>query len=257
MSKIKEAFKNGKTFIPFITGGDPDLETTKKLIIEMQNAGADIIEVGIPFSDPIAEGQAIQKADLRSLEAGCTTDKLMDALIEIKDLIHIPLVFMTYINVIYKYGKKKFMDRCNQCGISGIIVPDCPYEEKNELLPECTEAGIELISMIAPTSHDRIKMIAKEAQGFLYCVSSLGVTGVRKEIKTDISGMIELVKEVSDVPCAVGFGISTPKQAEDVCKYADGAIVGSAIVRIVAEHGKDSVQYVSQYVKEMKDVVRG
>ena len=222
----------------------------------MQNAGADIIEVGIPFSDPIAEGQVIQKADLRSLEAGCTTDKLMDALIEIKDRIHIPLVFMTYINVIYKYGKKKFMDRCNECGICGIIVPDCPYEEKNELLPECTEAGIEFISMIAPTSHDRIKMIAKEAQGFLYCASSLGVTGVRKEIKTDINGMIKLVKEVSDVPCAVGFGISTPKQAEDVCKYADGAIVGSAIVRIVAEHGKESVPYVSQYVKEMKEAVR-
>ena len=180
----------------------------------------------------------------------------MDALIEIKDRIHIPLVFMTYINVIYKYGKKKFMDRCNECGICGIIVPDCPYEEKNELLPECTEAGIEFISMIAPTSHDRIKMIAKEAQGFLYCASSLGVTGVRKEIKTDINGMIKLVKEVSDVPCAVGFGISTPKQAEDVCKYADGAIVGSAIVRIVAEHGKESVPYVSQYVKEMKEAVR-
>ena len=148
------------------------------------------------------------------------------------------------------------MDRCNECGICGIIVPDCPYEEKNELLPECTEAGIEFISMIAPTSHDRIKMIAKEAQGFLYCASSLGVTGVRKEIKTDINGMIKLVKEVSDVPCAVGFGISTPKQAEDVCKYADGAIVGSAIVRIVAEHGKESVPYVSQYVKEMKEAVR-
>lgn len=218
MSKIKEAFKNGKAFIPFITGGDPDLETTKKLIIEMQNAGADLIEVGIPFSDPIAEGQVIQEADLKALEAGCTTDKLMDALIEIKDQIHIPLVFMTYINVIYKYGKKKFMDRCNLCGISGIIVPDCPYEEKDELLPECREAGVELISMIAPTSQDRIKMIAREAEGFLYCVSSLGV---RKEIKTDINGMIELVKEVSDVPCAVGFGISTPKQAEDVCKYAD------------------------------------
>lgn len=254
MSKIKEAFKNGKAFIPFITGGDPDLETTKKLIIEMQNAGADLIEVGIPFSDPIAEGQVIQEADLRVLEAGCTTDKLMDALIEIKDQIHIPLVFMTYINVIYKYGKKKFMDRCNLCGISGIIVPDCPYEEKDELLPECREAGVELISMIAPTSQDRIKMIAREAEGFLYCVSSLGV---RKEIKTDINGMIELVKEVSDVPCAVGFGISTPKQAEDVCKYADGAIVGSAIVRIVAEHGKECVPYVSQYVKEMKEAVRG
>lgn len=255
MSKIREAFQAGKAFIPFITGGDPDLETTKKLILEMQKNGADIIEVGIPFSDPIAEGAVIQAADLRALDNGCTTDKLFDALKEIKSRVTIPLVFMTYINVIYKYGKKKFMERCIECGICGVIVPDCPYEEKDELQPVCKEYGIEMISLIAPTSHNRIKMIAKQSEGFLYCVSSLGVTGVRKEITTDISAMVNLVREVSDTPCAVGFGISTPEQAKEMTKYADGAIVGSAIVKIVAEHGKDSVPYVGAYVKEMKEAI--
>ena len=256
MSKIKEAFKNGKAFIPFITGGDPDLETTKKLIIEMQNAGADIIEVGIPFSDPIAEGQVIQKADLRSLEAGCTTDKLMDALIEIKDRIHIPLVFMTYINVIYKYGKKKFMDRCNECGICGIIVPDCPYEEKNELLSNCRKYDVDLISLIAPTSDDRIQMIAREAMGYIYVVSSLGVTGIRSNITTDIGAIVKRIREVTDTPVAVGFGIATPEQAEKMAGLSDGAIVGSAIVKIVEQYGKDAAGPVKKYVEEMVAAVR-
>lgn len=256
MSKIKTAFENGKAFIPFITGGDPDLDTTKKLILGMQESGADLIEVGVPFSDPIAEGPVIQEADLRALNGGCTTDKLFDALKEIKDEVKVPLVFMTYANVIYKYGKKKFMDRCVECGICGVIVPDCPYEEKDELLPECTEAGIELVSLIAPTSHDRIKTIAKEAQGFIYCVSSLGVTGVRDNITTDLDSMTKLVREVTDVPCAVGFGISTPEQAAQVVQYSDGAIVGSAIVKIVAQYGKDCVPYVCDYVKSMKEAVK-
>ncbi|MCR5837799.1 MAG: tryptophan synthase subunit alpha [Lachnospiraceae bacterium] len=252
MSRIKDAFKN-KAFIAFVTGGDPDLETTKKIILEMQDKGADLIEVGIPFSDPVAEGPVIQEADLRALNAGCTTDKLFDTLKEIKDQIKIPLVFMTYINVIYVYGKEKFMDRCNECGICGIIVPDCPFEEKNELQPECTKAGIELVSLIAPTSNDRIKEIAKEAEGFVYCVSSLGVTGVRENITTDLGAMVKLVKENTDIPCAIGFGISKPEQAQNVCKYADGAIVGSAIVKIVAEYGRDCVPYVGEYVKSMKE----
>lgn len=256
MSRIQKAFENGKAFIAFVTGGDPDLETTKKLILEMQKEGADLIEVGVPFSDPIAEGPTIQEADLRALNNGCTTDKLFDALKEIKDEVTIPLVFMTYINAVYKYGKKDFMERCVECGIDGIIVPDCPYEEKGELLSECDAAGVDLISMIAPTSHDRIKMIAKEAKGFIYCVSSLGVTGVRKNITTDLGAMTSLVKEVTDVPCAVGFGIATPEQAAEVVKYSDGAIVGSAIVKIIAEHGKDSVPYVGEYVRSMKEAVR-
>lgn len=255
MSRVRQAFENGKAFIAFITGGDPDLDTTKKLILEMQKSGADLIEVGIPFSDPIAEGPVIQEADLRALNNGCTTDKLFEALKEIKAEIHIPIVFMTYINVVYKYGSERFMNRCVECGIDGIIIPDCPYEEKEELFPYCQASGIDYISLIAPTSHDRIKTIAKEAQGFLYCVSSLGVTGVRKNITTDIRSMIELVREVTDVPCAVGFGIARPEQAAEVCKYADGAIVGSAIVKIVAEHGTESVPYVAEYVKTMKKAV--
>lgn len=256
MSKISDAFSNGKVFIPFITGGDPDVETTQKIILAMQEAGADIIEVGIPFSDPIAEGPVIQEADLRALTAGTTTDQLFDALKEIKGQIHIPIIFMTYVNAIYKYGTKKFMDRCVECGISGVIVPDCPFEERDEVAPYCEAAGIDLIPLIAPTSNDRIKAIAKSAQGYVYVVSSLGVTGVRENITTDLGAMTKLVKEATDVPCAIGFGISRPDQAANVCKYADGAIVGSAIVKIVAQYGRECVPYVREYVKEMKDAIR-
>ena len=229
------------------------METTKKLILEMQKNGADIIEIGIPFSDPIAEGIVIQEADLRALKAGTNTDKLFDAVKEIKDQVKIPLIFMTYANAIFKYGTKKFMGRCTECGISGIIVPDCPYEEREEMAPYCDANGIDLIPLIAPTSKERILKIAGKAQGYVYVVSSLGVTGVRENITTDIESMTKLVKEATDVPCAIGFGIATPEQAEKMCRYADGAIVGSAIVKIIAEHGTKAVPIVGRYVKEMKD----
>lgn len=257
MSKIKDAIKaTNKAFVPFITGGDPDLDTTLKLILAMQEAGADVIEVGIPFSDPIAEGSVIQEADLRALNAGTTTDRLFDALKSIKNDVKIPLVFMTYANVIFKYGSAKFMDRCVECGISGIIVPDCPYEEREEFCHYCEKNDIDYIPLIAPTSNDRIKDIAKTANGFVYVVSSLGVTGVRENITTDLKSMIDLVREVTDTPALVGFGISTPDKAAEICRVADGAIVGSAIVRIIAEHGKESVTPVFDYVKSMKDAVR-
>lgn len=257
MSKISDAFKNGKAFIGFITGGDPNLETTKKLILEMEENGADIVEIGIPFSDPIAEGVVIQEADLRALTAGCTTDKLFDTIKELKGTVNIPLVFMTYVNVIFRYGTERFMKRCTECGISGVIVPDCPYEEREELAPYCDKEGIDLIPLIAPTSEDRIAKIAKSARGFVYVVSSLGVTGIRQKITTDLDAMTRLVKEVTDVPCAIGFGIAKPEQAEEVCRYADGAIVGSAIVKIIAEHGEACVPYVGAYVKRMKDSISG
>ena len=185
MSKIHEAFENGKVFIAFVTGGDPDLDTTKKIIKEMEKAGADLIEIGIPFSDPIAEGPIIQEANERALANGCTTDKLFDALKDIKDEVSVPLIFLTYINPIYAYDVDKFLDRCNECGIQGLIIPDLPYEEKDEIADECKNHDVDIISLIAPASHDRIKMIAKEATGFIYCVSSLGVTGVRSDINTD------------------------------------------------------------------------
>lgn len=255
MSRISKAFGNGKAFIAFVTGGDPDIETTEKLIYTMSESGADLIEIGIPFSDPIAEGPVIQEASERALKAGCTTDKLFDMVKRVREKIDTPLVFMTYLNPIYTYGKEKFMINCKEAGIDGVIVPDLPFEEKDELDEVCEKNSVDLISLIAPTSNDRIKTIAKDAKGFVYCVSSLGVTGVRSEIKTDIDAMVGLVREVSDVPYAIGFGISTPNQAAEMSKKADGVIVGSAIVNIVAQYGRDSVDKVAKYVKSMKGAI--
>ena len=255
MSRIKNAFTDGKAFIAFITGGDPDLDTTERLIYAMDKAGADLIEIGIPFSDPVAEGPVIQAASERALAGGCTTDKLFDLVAKVRKTCEKPIVFMTYINPVFTYGKDKFMAKCAECGIDGIIIPDIPYEEKDELSAECKTHGIDFISLIAPTSHERITMIAKEAEGFVYCVSSMGVTGIRNEINTDISSMVQLVKQVNDIPCAVGFGISTPEQAEKMAGVSDGAIVGSAIVKLVARYGKNSIEKVSDYVKAMKEAV--
>lgn len=256
MSRISKAFEHQKAFIPFVTGGDPSLDFTEKLLYAMEQAGADLIEIGIPFSDPIAEGIVIQEANERALAAGCTTDTLFDMVKRARQKVTVPMVFMTYLNPIYTYGKEKFMRRCVECQIDGVIVPDLPFEEKGELSGVCEQYGIELISLIAPTSHDRIKMIAREAKGFIYCVSSLGVTGVRTEIKTDIAQMTAMVKAQTTTPCAVGFGISTPEQAASMAKVSDGAIVGSAIVKLAAKYGEDAIPYIAEYVKKMKDAVK-
>lgn len=255
MNRIKEAFQNKKAFIAFVTGGDPNLEVTEQLIYKMEEAGADLIEIGIPFSDPIAEGNVIQEANERALLAGCTTDKLFDMVKKVRQKVKVPLVFLTYINPIYTYGKQRFFESCKEAGIDGVIVPDLPFEEKSEISKECKDNDVKLISLIAPTSKERIAMIAKEAEGFVYCVSSLGVTGVRSEIKTDIKSMVELVKSVSDIPVAIGFGISTPEQAGKMAAISDGAIVGSAIVKIVKKYGENSTEPVFAYVKEMKEAV--
>lgn len=256
MTKIADAFANGKAFIPFLTCGDPDLETTEKLIGAIAEAGADLIELGIPFSDPTAEGPVIQDANLRALSAGTTTDKIFDMVRRVRKTVSIPMVFMTYANVIFSYGADRFLKTASEIGMNGIIVPDVPFEEKQEFEPLCQKYGLDQISMIAPTSHDRIRAIAEQANGFLYCVSSLGVTGTRTAITTDIGAMVKLVKEVKDIPCAVGFGISTPEQAESMCRQADGAIVGSAIVKLIAQYGRDSVQPVADYVRTMKTACR-
>lgn len=255
MSRVQEAFSKGKAFIPFVTAGDPDLETTEKLIYTMEKAGADLIEIGIPFSDPTAEGPVIQEANERSLANGCTTDKIFDIVRRIRQNTQIPLAFMTYINPIFTYGKDRFMAACKEVGIDAVIIPDLPFEEKDEINEECEKYGIDLISLIAPTSHERVTKIAKEAKGFVYCVSSLGVTGVRSEIRTDIGEMVKLVKSANDIPVAVGFGISTPEQAAKMAALSDGAIIGSAIVKIVAEHGKNSEVPVYDYVKSITDAL--
>lgn len=253
--RIADAFAHGKAFIPFITCGDPDLETTANTVRAMERSGADLIELGIPFSDPTAEGPVIQAANERALAGGVTTDKMFDMVRELRKDVHVPMVFMTYANVVFSYGADKFISTCHEIGIDGLILPDLPYEEKGEFLPICEEHGVDLISLVAPTSEDRIAMIAKDAEGFLYVVSSMGVTGTRTEITTDLRPMIDLIRANTDIPCAIGFGISTPEQARKMASLADGVIVGSAIIKILKEHGREATPYVADYVKCMKEAI--
>ena len=259
MSNISKAFGRAaslqarpKAFIPFITGGDPDLETTRSLLYTLRDAGADLIEIGVPFSDPIAEGPVIQAADERALRAGCTVDKLFDLVASVRSDIGVPILFMTYFNPIFGYGLDRFIEKCAGCGLDGLIVPDLPFEERDELLGPCLSRGVELISLIAPTSGERVGHIARSSGGFLYCVSSLGVTGERGELGDSARRMVEQVRRVSDIPCAVGFGVSTPEQAGEIAGFADGVIVGSAIVRIIAEHGRGCAAPVGEFAKAIK-----
>ncbi len=256
-NKISKAFDNPnkKAFIGFLTAGDPDAGSTVKFILEMARAGADLIEIGIPFSDPTAEGVVIQEANIRSLSGGMTTDGVFEIVEEVRKTCDIPLCFMTYANPVFHYGYDRFFTRCEELGIDGIIVPDMPYEEKQEMEEEANKKNVSVISMVSPTSEERIKKIAGEADGFIYVVSSMGVTGVRNEISTDLGKIIKNIREVTDVPCAIGFGISKPEQAAKMAGISDGAIVGSAIVRIIAKNGKDSAPLIYEYVKSMKDAV--
>lgn len=255
MTRIESAFANGKAFIPFITCGDPDLETTAAAVRAAAENGADLIELGIPFSDPTAEGPVIQGANLRALKGGVTTDKVFALVRELRTDVRVPMVFMTYANVVFSYGAERFIATCAEIGIDGLILPDIPFEEKDEFLPLCRQYGVALISLIAPTSADRISMIAKEAEGFIYLVSSLGVTGMRSEINTDLSSIVSVIREHTNVPCAIGFGISTPGQAKKMASIADGAIVGSAIIRLLEQHGKEAPAHIGSYVKQMKEAV--
>ena len=256
MSNIASAFDHGKAFIAFITCGDPDLETTAAAVRAAVDNGADLIELGIPFSDPTAEGPVIQEANLRALTGGVTTDLIFEFVKELRKDVAVPLVFMTYANVIFSYGAEKFISTCARIGIDGLILPDLPFEEKEEFLPLCRQYQVDLISLIAPTSENRVAMIAREAEGFIYLVSSLGVTGTRSEITTDLAPIIRTIRENAKVPVAIGFGISKPEQAKAMAALSDGAIVGSAIEKILAQYGKDAPAYIGEYVRSMKDALR-
>lgn len=251
--KIIDAFTNKKAFVAFLTCGDPNLEKTEELILAIAENGASLIELGIPFSDPTAEGPVIENANLRALKTGVTTDKIFDMVTNIRAKVDIPLAFMTYANVVFSYGTEHFIKRASEIGINGLILPDVPYEEKEEFVGVCRKYGIDFISLIAPTSEDRISMIAKEADGFIYCVSSLGVTGTRNSITGDIDAMVKMVRESTDTPVAIGFGISTPEQAKAMADKADGVIIGSAIMKIIAKHGIESVPYVAEYIKSINN----
>lgn len=256
MSNIKSAFANGKAFIAFITCGDPDLTTTAAAVRAAAANGADLIELGIPFSDPTAEGPVIQGANIRALAGGVTTDQIFTLVKELRGDVTIPMVFMTYANVVFSYGAERFIASCREIGIDGLILPDLPYEEKEEFQSLCHQYEVDLISLIAPTSENRIAMIAKEAEGFLYIVSSLGVTGMRSEINTDLASIVKIVRQNTNIPCAIGFGISTPEQARKMADVSDGAIVGSAIIKLLEKYGKDAPPYIGEYVKSMKDALR-
>ena len=255
MSKIKNAFKDDKAFIGFLTAGDPTPEKTIEYILEMDEAGADLIEIGIPFSDPVAEGPVIHEANIRALKQETHTDTVFHIVEKVREKTDIPLVFLTYINPVFYYGYEEFFTKSEQLGVDGIIIPDLPFEEKGEIREYAKKHNVDIISLIAPTSKERIKMIAEDASGFIYVVSSLGVTGVRSEIKTDLKSIISIIKEVTDVPTAVGFGINTTEQARNISKISDGVIVGSAIVKIIAEHGENAGKYIVEYVKSMKNAV--
>lgn len=256
MSKIREAFANGKAFIAFLTAGDPTAECTVNYILEMEKAGADLIEIGIPFSDPTAEGVVIQEASLRALKGGMTTEGVFQIVEEVRKKSQVPLALMTYLNPVFHYGYEAFFSRCQSLGVDGIIVPDLPFEEKGEAEEVAARFGVDVVSLIAPTSKERIRLIAKEAKGFIYVVSSMGVTGVRSKITTDIAGMVKEIRAVTDTPCAIGFGISTPEQAAEMAGYADGVIVGSAIVKLIEKNGANAEEELHRYVSSMKAAIK-
>lgn len=255
MSSFKDVF-NKKAFIGFITAGDPNLESTERFIDKMIEAGTSLIEIGIPFSDPIAEGSVITKADIRALASGTTTDKIFDMIKNVrKKHPDFPLVFMTYANPVFSYGYDKFFKKSQELNMLGIIIPDLPIEEKDEAANVAKKYNQEVISLIAPTSDDRIKHIASKSSGFIYLVSSMGVTGMRSEFKTDLNKIVTEIKKYTDTPVAIGFGISNPEQAKKMASISDGVIIGSAIVRIIEEHGTDAANYVYDFCKSIVDAI--
>lgn len=256
MNRIKNAFEK-KAFVGFLTAGDPTFDASYENIMAMVRAGADLIEIGIPFSDPIAEGPVIQDANIRALSNGMTTDRAFELAKKVRESTEIPICFMTYLNPVFKYGYDRFFAKCSEIGVDGLICPDMPFEEKNEAASVAREYGVAVISLIAPTSEERIKMIAEDAEGFLYIVSSMGVTGVRSEIKTDLNAIMDSVKRYAKVPAAIGFGISTPAQAKKMADISDGAIVGSGIVKLVAQYGENAAPQIYEYVKSLADAVHG
>lgn len=255
MNKIGDAFKDETAFVAYLMAGDPDLDSSAEYILTAQEAGADLVEIGIPFSDPVAEGDVIQQASLRALDAGARLNKVFDMVESIKDKMRVPMAFMTYLNPVYVYGYERFFSKCVDIGISGVIIPDLPYEEQEEVKSVAVKYGVAVITLIAPTSKERVAEIAAQAEGFIYLVSSMGVTGVRSDIVTDVASIIGDIKKVTDIPVGVGFGISTPQQAKDFAVIADGVIVGSAIVKIIGDYGKEANKPLYDYIKSMTNAI--
>ncbi len=265
MSRIEEKFRrlkedNSKALVAYLTAGDPNLETTKEIILGLDRAGVDILEIGVPFSDPTADGPIIQAASHRALEGGATLSGILDMIEAVRDVSEIPIVLFRYYNPILSYGNEPFAKRARSVGVDGILVVDLPPEESAELRRHTDRAGIDFISLIAPTSTDeRIRKIARDAGGFLYYISITGVTGTSKPQASDIKRDVERIRAVTTLPVAVGFGISTPEQAREIAPHADGIVIGSAFVRLIEENrgANNMVNIVAGYARDIKQAISG
>ncbi|MGL5042714.1 MAG: tryptophan synthase subunit alpha [Culicoidibacterales bacterium] len=252
MNKIAKAFTNKKAFISFLTAGDPDIKTTEKCILALVEGGCDLIEIGIPFSDPIAEGPVIERANERALAAGTLLPKVFELVRNVRLKTDVPLVFLTYINPIFVYGGQKFFLEAKAAGIDGIIIPDLPFEELGELATFAQAVDIPIISLVAPTSNQRIPLLVKESKGFVYLVSSMGVTGVRSTLSADLASTIATIRANTKTPIAIGFGIATPEQVSQLKQFSDGVIIGSAIVKIIEKHGENAPLFLLEYAHSIR-----
>lgn len=252
MSHIAKAFEKGKALIAFLTAGVPSLEDSVNYVLEMEKAGATLIEIGVPFSDPIADGPVIMEADVKALENHIHLPQVMELVKTLRTKTDIPIVLLTYYNPVFNYPAQAFFKEAKEIGIDGVIIPDLPHEEQKEIRPLADENEVDIIQMVAPTSEERIRANVKEATGFVYVVSSMGVTGMRSSIQTNLEDIIRVVKETTDTPVAIGFGIHTPEQAGRMAKLADGVITGSGVVDIINKNGKEAAPKLASYIAGLK-----
>ena len=252
MSHTSEAFKNGKALIAFLTAGVPSMEDTVKYVLDMGKAGVGLIEIGVPFSDPIADGPVIMEADVKALENHVHLPQVMELVKTLRTKTQIPIVLLTYYNPVFNYPSARFFEEAKEIGIDGVIIPDLPYEEQAEIRPLADANGVDIIQMVAPTSEERIRESLKDATGFVYVVSSMGVTGMRGDIQTDLREIIRIARETTDPPLAIGFGIHTREQAGRMARLADGVITGSGVVDIINKNGSEASEKLTAYIRGLK-----
>lgn len=252
MSHTSEAFKKGKAMIAFLTAGVPSMEDTVKYVLDLEKAGVDLIEIGVPFSDPIADGPVIMEADVKALENHIHLPQVMELVKTLRTKTQIPIVLLTYYNPVFNYPSARFFEEAKEIGIDGVIIPDLPFEEQEEIRPLADANGVDIIQMVAPTSEERIRRSLRHATGFVYVVSSMGVTGMRGHIRTDLREIIRIARETTDTPLAIGFGIHTPEQAGRMAKLADGVITGSGVVDIINKNGGDASEKLTAYIRGLK-----
>ncbi|QQK08112.1 tryptophan synthase subunit alpha [Miniphocaeibacter halophilus] len=255
MNRIEEALKDKKSFIGYITAGHPTIDISEKVIYKMVEAGTDLIEIGIPFSDPNAEGEVIHNANIKALKNGMKIEKAFDLVETVRKKVNVPIVFLTYCNPVFKYGYDEFFKKCKEVGADGIIVPDLPFEERDEMKVFADKYGIIMITLVPPVSKNRIEMLAKDAKGFAYLVSSMGLAGVRKKFPDGVKEFAKFVKENTNIPILIGFGIENEEQIKEMSEISDGIILDSAIVNIIEESGEEAPEKVFKFIKEIKNTI--